>query len=172
MNNFTTGKVWLFEDNIDTDQILPGYAMAAPREKLRDYALVGSKYADFASKVNPGDIIVAGKNFGCGSSREQAPIALKEAGVSLVIAHSFARIFRRNAINIGFPVLVADLLPNLEQGEEIKVNLQEGKIFIPRTGATIQGQMLSASVLETLECGGLINKVRKQFGLALGEGSL
>lgn len=163
------GKVWLFEDNIDTDQILPGYAMAAPREKLKEYALAGSKQADFAKKVNPGDIVVAGKNFGCGSSREQAPVALKEAGVALVIARSFARIFRRNAINIGMPVLIADVFSKVQQGEEVEVDLKRGTVYIPGKDTTIQGQKLSGSVLETLEAGGLINKVRKQFGITSEE---
>lgn len=161
------GRVWLFQDNIDTDQILPGYAMAAPREKLKDYALAGSPYGDFAKKVQPGDIIVAGKNFGCGSSREQAPVALKEAGVSLVIAQSFARIFRRNCINIGLPVLLADLAEGVQHGDEILVNLKEAKITLVNSGQDVYGKELSPNVLETLECGGLINKVRKQFGLGL-----
>lgn len=161
------GRVWLFEDNIDTDQILPGYAMAAPRERLKDYALAGSLCPDFAQRVKPGDIIVAGKNFGCGSSREQAPVALKEAGVSLVIAQSFARIFRRNSINIGLPVLIADLSTYVHQGDEIIVNLNEAKITVASSGVQIIGEQLSSGILETLACGGLINKVRKQFGLGL-----
>lgn len=160
------GKVWIFENDVDTDQILPGYAMAYPREKLKEYALAGSKYPDFAKLVEKGDILVAGDNFGCGSSREQAPVALKEAGVSLIIAKSFARIFRRNAINIGLPVLMADLLPHVEHGDIIEVNLTEAKIYIPRTKLTIDGQKLSQNVLETLEAGGLINKVKKQLAVA------
>lgn len=166
------GNVWIFDDNVDTDQILPGYAMAAPREKLKDFALAGSNQGDFASLVKPGDIVVAGKNFGCGSSREQAPVALKEAGVGLVVAQSFARIFRRNSINIGLPVLESELLGQVQQGEEIEIDLLEGNIFIPRTGTTVEGKKLSASILETLECGGLINKVRKQFGLGIEEGTV
>lgn len=161
------GWVWLFADNVDTDQILPGYAMAATRERLKDYALAGSACPDFAQRVKPGDILVAGKNFGCGSSREQAPVALKEAGVSLVIAQSFARIFRRNCINIGLPVLIADVLPYVRQGDEIAVRLKEGKITVAGSGARIPGKQLSPGTLETLACGGLINKVRKQFGLGL-----
>lgn len=161
------GRVWLFGDNIDTDQILPGYAMAAPREKLKDFALAGSSYSDFAQRVKPGDMIVAGKNFGCGSSREQAPVALKEAGVNLVIAQSFARIFRRNCINIGLPVLIADLSQYVQQGDEITVRIKEAKITVASTAIQILGKELSTGILETLECGGLINKVRKQFGLGL-----
>lgn len=163
------GRVWVFDDNVDTDQILPGYAMAAPREKLKEFALAGSNQPDFAAKVQPGDIIVAGKNFGCGSSREQAPVALKEAGVALIIAKSFARIFRRNAVNIGLPVLTADLLPYVQSGDEIEVQLQEGKITVLATGVVITGQKLSQNVLDTLEAGGLINKIRRQLGINSGE---
>jgi len=159
------GRVWLFGDNVDTDQILPGYAMAAPREKLKEFALAGSQQPDFASRVKAGEIVVAGKNFGCGSSREQAPVALKEAGASLVIAQSFARIFRRNAINIGLPVLQADLSGLIQPGDEISVDLTSGQITILGKDTVIQGKELSPGVLETLACGGLINKVRKQLGI-------
>ena len=88
------GRVWIFDDNVDTDQILPGYAMAEDASKLAAFAMAGSKVADFAKQVQAGDIIVAGKNFGCGSSREQAPVALKNAGVGMIIANSFASTFR------------------------------------------------------------------------------
>ena len=158
------GRVWLFKNNVDTDQILPGYVMSVPREKLREYAMGGSEQPEFAKMVKPGDVIVAGENFGCGSSREQAPVALQEAGVSLVVARSFARIFRRNCINIGLPVLAADLLPSVLQGDEIRVDIRKGTIYIVKTGSLVYGNKLSASVLETLECGGLINKVRRQLG--------
>ena len=157
------GRVWLFENNVDTDQILPGYAMSAPRGILRKYAMAGSEQPEFAKMVKPGDVIVAGENFGCGSSREQAPVALKEAGVSLLVARSFARIFRRNCINIGLPALAADLLPCVRQGDEIKADIRKGTIYIAKTGSRIYGNKLSANVLETLECGGLINKVRRQL---------
>jgi len=162
-----SGRVWLFGNNVDTDQILPGYAMSAPREKLREYALAGSEQPDFAKTAKPGDVIVAGENFGCGSSREQAPAALHEAGAGLVVARSFARIFRRNCINIGLPVLAADLLPYVQQGEEISADIKEGTICIAGSGSLIHAKKLSASVLETLECGGLINKVRRQLGLGI-----
>lgn len=157
------GRVWNLGGNVDTDQIFPGYAMAAPVEKLKEYALAGSEIPDFAKKVQAGDIIVAGENFGCGSSREQAPVALKEAGVGLVIAKSFARIFRRNAINIGLPVLVCDLEQQVENGQEIEVDLVSAEVTIGASGRKINGTILAANVLETLEAGGLIAKVRKQL---------
>ncbi|KUO49722.1 MAG: 3-isopropylmalate dehydratase [Desulfitibacter sp. BRH_c19] len=162
--NFS-GRVWLFGDNVDTDQILPGYAMAVPREKLKNYVMAGSKQGNFAQLVRPGDIIVAGENFGSGSSREQAPVALKEAGVALVIAKSFARIFRRNSINIGLPVMLCNLLLDVQEEDIINVDLKEAKVEVTRDGAVVYGEKLSESSLETLDAGGLINKVRKQFGI-------
>ncbi|MEA4901060.1 3-isopropylmalate dehydratase [Desulfitobacterium sp.] len=165
-NNKVRGRVWKFGVNVDTDQILPGYAMAAPIDKLKDYALAGSEIPDFAQKVQPGDIIVAGDNFGCGSSREQAPVALKDAGTGVVIAKSFARIFRRNSINIGLPVLIADVVDKIKNGQQVEVDLITAEITIIETGEKLQGQLLSANVLETLEAGGLIAKVRKQLHLS------
>ncbi|UWG97886.1 3-isopropylmalate dehydratase [Dehalobacter sp. DCM] len=160
------GRIWKLGKNIDTDQILPGYAMAAPMEKLKDYALAGSEIQDFASRVQSGDILVAGENFGCGSSREQAPVALKDAGVSLIIAKSFARIFRRNAINIGLPVLICDLEQHVENGQDIEVDLVSAEVTVSASGSKISGTVLAPNVLETLEAGGLIAKVRKQLKIS------
>lgn len=159
------GRVWNLGANVDTDQIFPGYAMAAPVDKLKEYALAGSEIPDFAKKVQDGDIIVAGENFGCGSSREQAPVALKDAGVGLVIAKSFARIFRRNAINIGLPVLVCNM-EQVENGQEIEVDLVSAEVTICASGEKINGTILASTVLETLEAGGLIAKVRKQLKIS------
>ncbi|MCB8816020.1 LeuD/DmdB family oxidoreductase small subunit [Desulfosporosinus shakirovi] len=160
------GRVWKLGGNVDTDQIFPGYAMAAPADKFKDYALAGSEIPDFAGRVQAGDIIVAGENFGCGSSREQAPVALKAAGVGLVIAKSFARIFRRNAINIGLPVLVCDLEQQVENGQEIEVDLVAAEVTICARGEKIRATILAANVLQTLEAGGLIAKVRKQLKIS------
>jgi 3-isopropylmalate dehydratase small subunit len=162
--NKLKGQVWVFEDNVDTDQILPGYAMAEEFSGLAKYAMAGSKIADFAARVKQGDIIVAGKNFGCGSSREQAPVALQAAGVRLIIAQSFARIFRRNAINIGLPVLVADLRQDVQTGDWINVDLVQGMVTIP--GGEVAAQALSANVLATINAGGLINRVRQELGVS------
>ncbi|WP_371373202.1 3-isopropylmalate dehydratase [Sporomusa aerivorans] len=159
--NKITGQVWIFEDNIDTDQILPGYAMAEDFAGLGKYAMAGSKQPDFAARVNKGDIIVAGKNFGCGSSREQAPVALKAAGVSLIIAESFARIFRRNAINIGLPVLAAELKNMAETGDSLEADLEAGRITVNDKETAVQP--LSANVLATIQAGGLINRVRQEL---------
>ena len=161
------GRVWAFGENIDTDQILPGYAMAESFETLGNFAMAGSKIPDFSDRVKAGDIVVAGRNFGCGSSREQAPVALKQAGAGLVIAASFARIFRRNAINIGLPVLVANISRWVKTGDILSVDLASGMVTLNNT--TIQGNPLSETVLATLQAGGLINRVRQELGLALGE---
>lgn len=165
-NSNVHGRIWKLGKNIDTDQILPGYAMAAPVDRLKEYALAGSEIPDFAKRVQTGDILVAGENFGCGSSREQAPVALKEAGVSLIIAKSFARIFRRNAINIGLPVLVCDLEQKVENGQEIEVDLVSAEVTICSNSSIVNGTVLAPNVLETLEAGGLIAKVRKQLNLS------
>lgn len=158
------GRIWVFGDNVDTDQILPGYAMVEPVEKLGQFAMAGSPVPDLAKKIKKGDIIVAGKNFGCGSSREQAPVALQLAGVGLVIAGSFARIFRRNAINIGLPVWACEPADQVKDGDFVQADLEKGML---KVGAkTITGMPLSANVLSTLAAGGLINRVRQELGLA------
>ena len=159
-----TGRVWNFEDNVDTDQILPGYAMSFPREALKDHAMAGSRIADFAKKVQAGDIIIAGANFGCGSSREQAPLALKDAGVGLIIAISFARIFRRNAINIGLPVLQADLVNKVGDGDSVTADIRTAKVRL-LTGETIMGAVPGDNVIAILAAGGLIARVRRQLAM-------
>ncbi len=112
----------------------------------------------------PGSILVAGRNFGCGSSREQAPIALRQVGVSLVIAKGFARIFRRNSINIGLPVWAADVADSLHTGDIIEADLEKGTVTV--NGEVKRFAPLAANVLKTLEYGGLIPRVRAELGLA------
>lgn len=160
------GQIWLFGDNVDTDQILPGYAMAESADSLGRFAMIGSAIPDFAKRVKSGDIIVAGKNFGCGSSREQAPVALQQAGVGMIIAESFARIFRRNAINIGLPVMLANVREEVNNDDQASVDLTTGAISVAQK--SLQGQPLSANVMATIEAGGLINRVRKELGVKCG----
>lgn len=155
------GRVFVLGDDVDTDQILPGYAMAEPFEQLGKYAMAGAPGLDFAKRVQEGDILVAGRNFGCGSSREQAPIALKMAGVSLVVAKSFARIFRRNAINIGLPVYAADLADQLKDGDIIEADLVHGDVKLP--DGLVKAVPMSENVLKTLEYGGLIPRIRAEL---------
>lgn len=162
-----SGRVWCFGDNVDTDQILPGYAMAYPREQLKDHAMAGSIIPDFAGRLTPGDIIVAGRNFGAGSSREQAAVALKDAGVAVVVATSFARIFRRNAINIGLPVLAMDLDGKVNTGDAIGVDVKAARVTLA-DGSLVTGQSPGENILAILAAGGLIARVRQQLSVKKG----
>ena len=157
------GKVIVLGDDVDTDQILPGYAMAEPYDQLGNFAMAGLAGLDFKSVYEPGSIIVAGRNFGCGSSREQAPIALHQLGVSLVMAKGFARIFRRNSINIGLPVWVADMADKLKTGDEVEVDLEKGTVTV--NDEVNEFTPMAPTVLITLEYGGLIPRVRAELGI-------
>ena len=157
------GKVIVLGDDVDTDQILPGYAMAEPYDQLGNFAMAGLAGLDFKSVYEPGSIIVAGRNFGCGSSREQAPIALHQLGVSLVMANGFARIFRRNSINIGLPVWVADMADKLKTGDVVEVDLEKGTVTV--NGEVNEFTPMAPTVLKTLEYGGLIPRVRAELGI-------
>ncbi|WP_455646185.1 homoaconitase small subunit [Methanosphaera sp.] len=153
------GKVWTFRDCIDTDVIIAGrYLRTFNPEDLAAHVMEAED-PEFAGKVNKGDIIVGGWNFGCGSSREQAPVAIKTAGVSVVIAKSFARIFYRNAINIGLPVVTADI--EAEDGDIIEVNVEEGIIINKTTGKTFEIKPFDPTMLDILENGGLVNQYLK-----------
>jgi len=160
------GRVLLLGNDVDTDQILPGYAMAEPQDQLGQYALAGVPGLNYSQRMDKGNIIVAGRNFGCGSSREQAPIALKQSGIRLIIAKSFARIFRRNAINIGLPVLMADVHSLLQNGDEIEVDLVKGEILTPKGLVIVQP--VAENTLKTLEYGGLIPRVRAELNIKKG----
>ncbi|MDO5850417.1 MAG: homoaconitase small subunit [Methanobacteriaceae archaeon] len=148
------GKVWNFGDNIDTDVIIPGrYLRTFDPNDLALHVLEGER-ADFTKNVQKGDIILAGENFGCGSSREQAPVAIKTAGVDVIIAKSFARIFYRNAINIGLPVIVADI--EAEDGDIVSVDLEKGIICNENTNITVEFQPFKEFMLDILSDGGLV----------------
>ena len=157
------GKVIVLGDDVDTDQILPGYAMAEPYDQLGNFAMAGLAGLDFKSVYEPGSIIVAGRNFGNGSSREQAPIALHQMGVSLVMAKGFARNFRRNSINIGLPVWVADMADKLKTGDVVEVDLEKGTVTV--NGEVNEFTPMAPTVLKTLEYGGLIPRVRAELGI-------
>ena len=148
------GKVWKFGDNIDTDVIIPGrYLRTFNPEDLARHVMVGER-EDFASKVESGDIILADDNFGCGSSREQAPVAIKTAGVSAVIAKSFARIFYRNAINIGLTVVKADI--DAKEGDIISLDLKKGVIVNESSGKSFKIEPFKDFMLDILSDGGLV----------------
>ena len=157
------GRVHTYGDNVDTDVIIPArYLNTSSHEELAAHCMEDID-KDFVSRVRPGDILVARKNFGRGSSREHAPIAIKASGISVVIASSFARIFYRNCINIGMPVFVADAVKKLHTGEIIEVDLEKGTITAPC--GVIEANPLSENVLKTLEYGGLIPRVRAELGI-------
>ena len=153
------GKVWKFRDSIDTDVIIAGrYLRTFSLDDLASHVMEAED-PNFAENVDEGDIIVAGWNFGCGSSREQAPVALKHAGVSAIIAKSFARIFYRNAINIGLPVITADV--TAEKGDEICIDLEKGVILNKSTGSEFKIQPFDNFMLEILSDGGLVKHYLK-----------
>lgn len=148
------GKVWKFGDNIDTDVIIPGrYLRTFNPEDLARHVMAGER-EDFASEVESGDIILADDNFGCGSSREQAPVAIKTAGVSAVMAKSFARIFYRNAINIGLPVVKADI--DAKEGDIISLDLKKGVIINESSGKSFKIEPFKDFMLDILSDGGLV----------------
>ena len=158
-----SGKVYKFGSNIDTDAIIPARYLNTfdPRE-LALHCMEDAD-AEFPDKVKPGDIIVAEKNFGCGSSREHAPIAIKGAGVSCVIADSFARIFYRNAINIGLPILESqEAAAAIMEGDEVEVELETGKIKNLRTGEEFQAAPFPEFMQGIIARGGLINYVQEK----------
>ncbi len=153
------GKVWKFRDCIDTDVIIPGrYLRTFSLDDLASHVMAGED-PEFAGKVQHGDVIVAGWNFGCGSSREQAPVAIKHAGISAIVAKSFARIFYRNAINVGLPVIIADV--EVEEGEILSIDLKDGVIKNVTTGKTFQIQPFKRFMLDILEDGGLVKHYLK-----------
>ena len=157
------GKVITFGDNIDTDVILPGpYLVHTDANELAKHAMAGLDQK-FPEKAADGVIVVGGKNFGCGSSREQAPIALKYSGVKCVLAESFARIFYRNSITIGLPVLVcAGISGKVKEGDELVVNLQTGKVEDKTNGSVLQATQLPEFIMEVLEDGGLIEHLKRR----------
>ncbi len=159
-----TGKVWKYGANVDTDAIVPArYLNVSTPEELALHCMEGID-PEFAQGVQPGDIIVATANFGCGSSREHAPLAIKGAGVSCVIAKTFARIFYRNAINIGLPILECQAAEEIEGGQTLEVELETGKIHNLDTGQTFQAEPYPEFMVGIIRAGGLIEYTRKELG--------
>lgn len=159
-----TGRVWKYGDDVNTDVIYPGkytYTELPPEEMAR-HALEDLD-PRFATEVKPGDIIVAGRNWGCGSSREQAVTCLKHAGVGALVARSFARIYFRNAINQGLPIVQCPAVEGADSGAEVTVDFSVGKVITPR--GEYPFPPLSDFVMGILEDGGLIPHVRRQLGI-------
>jgi len=149
---------------VDTDAIIPARYLNTSDPKILAAHCMEDADAEFSKKVNKGDIIVAGKNFGCGSSREHAPIAIKNAGVSCVIAQSFARIFYRNAFNMGLPILECpEASAAVETGDELEVDLDKGLIVNQSRGKTYQAQPVPPFMQKLLQAGGLMPYVQEQI---------
>ena len=156
-------RIWMLDDNVNTDVIIPGrYNVTTDRAQLARYCLCEVLPA-FAEQVQVGDVLMAGHNFGCGSSREHAPVAILASGVQVVIARSFARIFYRNAVNIGLPVLVCEeaVLASAD-GQQIEVDLAAGCIHNISTGQTFQAEPLNPFVARIVAAGGIIEYIRQE----------
>ncbi len=158
------GKVFKYGDNVDTDVIIPArYLNVSSGEELAKYCMIDID-PDFVNNMNKGDIIVATKNFGCGSSREHAPLAIKCAGVSCVIASTFARIFYRNAINIGMPILECEEAANdIESGNEVSINFDTGVITNITKNKTYQAQAFPEFIKKIMEADGLVQQTKKRL---------
>ena len=158
------GNAYKFGDDIDTDAIIPArYLNTTDRKQLAAHCMEDAD-AQFAQKVRPGDVIVAGKNFGCGSSREHAPISIKGTGVSCVIASSFARIFYRNAFNMGLPILESpEASAHISEGDEVEVDFDSGVILDRTTGKTYHARPIPPFMQKLVAAGGLIEYVKQQL---------
>ena len=154
------GTVWKFGDNVNTDVIIPAtYLITIDMDELGKHCMEGVD-TTFAEKVGPGDIIVAGKNFGCGSSREHAPMAIKGAGISCVIAESFARIFFRNAFNMGLAIFEASgISQGIQEGDRVMVNQDTGEIMDHTNGKRFFANPIPPFMQELIEAGGLMSYV-------------
>lgn len=157
------GTVFKYGDNVDTDVIIPArYLNSSDGKELAKYCMEDID-KDFAKNVKPGDMIVANKNFGCGSSREHAPLAIKCAGVSCVIAETFARIFYRNAINIGLPIIECkEAAQGIEAGDQVEVDFDSGMIYNRTKGMEYQGQAFPEFMQKIIKAEGLINYINEK----------
>lgn len=157
------GRVFKYGDNVDTDVIIPArYLNSFDPQELASHAMADID-PDFVKKVQPGDLIVANKNFGCGSSREHAPLCLKTAGVSCVIAETFARIFYRNAINIGLAILECpEASEKIEAGDEVSIDFDTGLITNATKGETYQANPFPDFIKEIIQAGGLMADIKKR----------
>lgn len=166
MNHLKKGFSWKYENNVDTDVIIPARYLNTSEEKELAAHCMEDIDKSFSQSVKVGDIIVAGENFGCGSSREHAPIAIKACGVSVVIAKSFARIFFRNAINIGLPILEHPILPDeTDKGDEIEVDLNTGVVKNLTKNKTYQCAKFPVEIQDLIKQGGLINYTKTKMGV-------
>ena len=164
MEKVFRGRVWRFPENIDTDQIFPGrYLSISDPKDMVEHCMEGAGHPKFRSEVKQGDIIVAGENFGCGSSREHAPLVLKLVGIRAIVAESFARIFFRNGFNLGLPVLEAPGVTEIAEGSEIEVDLETGEIKDLTGGKSYRGSPIPEFLFMMLEKGGLVAELEEKF---------
>jgi 3-isopropylmalate/(R)-2-methylmalate dehydratase small subunit len=161
------GHVLKYGDNVDTDVIIPARYLNDSRPESLAAHCMEDIDADFPKKVKQGDIMVANKNFGCGSSREHAPIAIKASGISCVIAETFARIFFRNAINIGLPILECpEAAKAISAGDEVEIDFTTGKITNLKTNTTYQAEPFPEFMQDIMKVGGLVERTKKKLGVA------
>ena len=161
----TQGYVFKYPDNVDTDVIIPARYLNTPNAAELARHCMEDIDGEFVEKIQPGDIIVAGWNFGCGSSREHAPLVIKTCGTGCVIAKSFARIFYRNAINIGLPILECEAASDgIEAGDQVEVNFDTGRITNMTKGETYQAEPFPDFIQEIIKSGGLMASIRQKNG--------
>jgi 3-isopropylmalate/(R)-2-methylmalate dehydratase small subunit len=154
-------RAWKLHDNVNTDEIIPGrYNVTTDRASLAEHCLCEVR-PDFPTGVRFGDVLVGGRNFGCGSSREHAPIAISACGVAAVLAPSFARIFYRNAVNIGLPVLVCPEAGRAQEGDELEVDPVSGRVANHTSGETYQAEPLPPFVASIAAAGGILEYVKR-----------
>ena len=157
------GKVFKYGDNVDTDVIIPArYLNSSDPKELATHCMEDID-KDFVNNVKEGDIMVANKNFGCGSSREHAPISIKASGISCVIAETFARIFYRNAINIGLPIIECpEAAEGIDAGDQVEIDFDSGRIYNRTKGTEFQGQAFPPFMQELISAGGLVNYINSK----------
>jgi len=166
------GRVHRLGDNIDTDQIMPGkYLTVLDRAELAKHCLEGYDPDWATKKARAGDVIVGGHNFGCGSSRESAPVSIKAVGISVVLAESFARIFFRNSINIALPVMVCPgISAAFEDGEELEVDIDSGVVKNLTTGKSLKAEALPPNIQHILKQGGLVEVTKAKLAASAAQG--
>lgn len=156
------GTAWKFGDNVDTDVIIPGKYLILPAEEAAQHVMAGIR-PGFANEVADGDVIVGGKNFGTGSSRESAPRAIKDAGIRAIVAQSFARIFFRNCINVGLAPVECPRATEIEEGQTVRVDVDNGRVEVVETGLVLDAVPLPEEIGAILKAGGLEPMLRERF---------
>jgi 3-isopropylmalate/(R)-2-methylmalate dehydratase small subunit len=157
------GSAWKFGDDVDTDVIIPGKYLILPADEAAEYVMAGIR-PGFAQEVSPGDVIVGGRNFGTGSSRESAPRAIKDAGIAAIVAKSFARIFFRNCVNVGLAPVECARADEIEEGMRVRIDVDGGRVDVLDTGASYEAVPLPDEIGAILRAGGLVPLLREQFG--------